>query len=72
MVPLLNSLDLSTMGFLVGLWPMYQFNSYFTIFVPIELCISLVLASWCALDNCKELSLNSGTTRLYLLCDALF
>jgi len=31
MVPLLSSLDLSTLGFLVGLWPMYQFNSYFTI-----------------------------------------
>jgi len=27
----------------------------------------LVLASWCALDNCKELSLNSKATLLYYI-----
>jgi len=37
MVSLLSHLDLSTLGFLVGLWPMYQLDSYFTIFVPVDL-----------------------------------
>jgi len=64
MVPLLSHLNLLLWVFFLGCGSCISLTLNF-LFCS---CIGLVLTSWCALDNCKELSLNSGTALLYLIC----
>ena len=67
MVPLRSppELDSTVWGLILGLRPMYWLSFKFPFLLLLNICIWFSLASLHALDNCKELCLNSETALLY-------